>query len=338
MQDISDKTLHRIYAEIVNGYSPVHIHSSVAFIRHPSLMTQAPLDEIFEEKTALAKKKGLLTEKQQLETLNKKGLWTTAQEEDIGVLRKRLSDLNAAKRNLYLDAQIKEQNIAITLCQKELETKFGRRNSLLTTTVEGFAEKKANDYFLFFSLFKDDKLSTLFFSQEEFDEITDEFSQIENAYSEVIRKFAEVNIQRVAIAPFFQNIYYYCDSDAFKFYGKPIALLTFHQEKLAFFGKYFRDIIGSTPDIPEDLLKNPEKLIEWYMGKTNLEKKIDEGHVPKGPVGMETKTVGTGVVGAKASDYKKMGMEGQVIRLDKIAKGKRLNKEQMIKIFEKGHL
>ena len=67
------------------------------------------------------------------------------------------------------------------------------------------------------------------------------------------------------------NIFYLCDDNVFNFYGKPVITLTFYKIEIYSYGRYFKSLIQTSEDkIPDHIVEDPDKLIEWAQASKNV--------------------------------------------------------------------
>ena len=176
-----------------------------------------------------------------------------------------------------------------------------------------------------------DKDGKRMFKENEFDDLEEsQVSEIFSIYSQNNEKLQGENLKRISLSDFFTNIFYLSDDNIFNFYGKPIIHLTFYQAELFSYGKYFKSIIQNSEDkIPDHIVEDPEKLIEWAESSKNV-KEILEKSSSEGEGGASS------IVGATKEDLAKAGIDQSqdVIDLDQKAKeqGGRLSMEDMMKL------
>ena len=113
----------------------------------------------------------------------------------------------------------------------------------------------------------------------------------------------EKNIKKIALSGFFLNSFYLSNDDPFIFYGKPIINLTFVQTELFSNAKYFKAIVtNSTVKPPDNVLNDPDALIEWYEGSKNASELMNKSKKTE-------EALGSSVIGASKQDLEKMGMQ-----------------------------
>ncbi len=312
----------RILAELVIGYSSSSYRASQIFFKHFNTIDSLVIEESYDRYFQEASSKGLLTEVQQLEYLNKDDLWTKKDESELNDLKNFLSGLHTTKRKLALKVQIDQINLQIEEAEKQYKHKFYNRCELLDLTVENFCNKKINELYICNMSFKDKALTQPLFSIEEFEYTTNkEIAELIELYNQVMVNFDYKHLQAVAICNEFQNLFYLCDDDVWKFFGKPVIDLTFFQIELFRNGNYFKHILESSVKPPEHLSNDPEKLIEWFNASQNMRNIMEKQDKDGGA---------TTIVGATQGDYEKAGVSAaETIDLHSIAKKKGGNLSMM---------
>ena len=118
--------------------------------------------------------------------------------------------------------------------------------------------------------------------------------------------------------PFFINSFLISNDDPMIFFGKPIVELTNYQIDIFSTGKFYKSIMSSRGNPPEEYYENPEKLVEWYESSKSVEA------IKKQTEGKEASTV----VGADKEEMAEM-IKDNPFAID-------LNKEVRKKMKEKG--
>jgi len=119
----------------------------------------------------------------------------------------------------------------------------------------------------------------------------------------------------LAATGFFQNLLILSGKNmsAVDFYGKPICSLSINQTDLfSYASNYRRAINAATERIPEYILNSPENLIDWCEDTSDSRdraKKLMDNTPNKNKTSGERSGRISSIVGATASDYKKLGME-----------------------------
>jgi hypothetical protein len=293
------------------------------------------VDEEREKNSDKAVSKGLPTDKEKLEELKKEGLWTEEKEKRFEEITNFVSRLRETKSKIALKSEAKRIQDEIDTAEKEYDELNREKTGLIGMTSEMFADKKANDYYIFLALYKDKEFKEHFFSEAEYDELSDkQLTAVILAFNRMSKRFNQINLKRIALSGFFLNNFYLCKENPFIFFGKPIVDLTFHQTDLFAYGRYFKHILSemkSSP--PQDVMEDPDKLLDQY----NLEQNKDKVLNPTGKDGAATTIVGATKEDLEALGLRPQSEDGEVIDLHKAAKekGGELSMEDLMKLH--GH-
>ena len=328
--------LRMIYTDVVHGYSVIH-HSKYGkyYVKHMDNDISSDIDykrKFYYEK---AKKEGLPTTEEKEDFLVEEGTWADEEKRKVGELEGYIENLKKTQSKLVLKKQIDIISDDLKKAQEELTELLSKKASLVGLTAELYASKKVNEYYIFKTIFKDSELKTPLFSDEEFDELSEEnLGSIVIVYNERMDRFADINLKRVAVSGFYLNNFYLCKDNPFIFYGKPVVGLTYPQTELFSFGRYFKGILSELKHPPtEEQLDDPDKLIEMFNVSKNAEKVLSEGKATAG----KEKVVST-VVGATKADLDRMGAQSDpgAVDINQVAaeKGGELSMQDLIKLHK----
>lgn len=296
--------LKLIFAEVIQGFSLVNIPTfKEVKIKHLTSLDSAKIDILKEKYFDKAKQKGLPTEQEKLEELNKEGSWTHEDNEKIKELQNYLSNLHQTRKNLFIKRDIDPVDEKIKQAEAKIYRNISRKVELLGLTCDLYASKRISEYYILLSLRNtDDSMVFPIESTENFsnDLDTELFELIKFHYNNKIEKINSKNLKRISISPFFLNFYILCDKNPKNFFGKPIVELTFHQAELANHAKYMLSIIENAKNpAPDYLYNDPDELISFYEGQANSSKVED----------MAQDKDGSSLVGATKEDLKNLGIE-----------------------------
>jgi len=291
------KILRRSFLEISRGYTTLDFGGKTLYVKHLSHADHVELEDIQDRFEKKARDSGAPTEKQQLEFLKKEGLWSEQDEKNIFDRKDYVRGLERGKKTMKypsmlqkIDEDIQKENKLIF----ELEKK---KIALVGLTVESYAAKLINDYYVIKSIFIDTDFKKPYLSVELFDDLDDiELQKLFDAYSSVMETCNDRNLKKLTMQDFYKSYYYLCEDDFFKFFGTPISKMTYFQVKLANYSKYYTQLMQKVKieNIPEHIRDDPDKLAE-YIEAIDKGKKMINDKDSKGAVGM---------VGATAADIK----------------------------------
>ena len=257
-----------LYRDIIFGYSEERFKSTKqkVFIKHLSDLETGQSERAYQDLLFQGKEKGLKTEKETINFLIEEKCWSESNEEKISSLSDEISRLKSARDKLIIKSQLSQLEKDMKPLADELYVLDYERRENLGMTTEVFANKKISEETIQSSFFKDRELTELFYSEEEFEYLSQEaVNESLSIYSEMVsKKFAGDEIKRVSVCPFFMNTYVICNDNVYNFFGKPILYLTNFQVALMSSAKYFKNLMGNAKPPPEDFYTSPDKIIEWY--------------------------------------------------------------------------
>jgi len=333
LQTLDKNKLRLLFIDILKGYSLSYYKSNKLYFKHNTSFDSGEIDHLKQEFIEKAKRNGLPTEDQKEEYLILEGIWSKENNEKIKKLKSDISTLRQTKSKLFKSDDINEFNRQIDQKKLELITLAVERKDLLGFTVEDYANKKINEYYMFNSLFRDKDLKDRYFSEQEFDELENkEISEVLEIYNNINQNFIENNLKKIALSSYYLSLFNLCDENAYNLYGKPIIYLTFYQMEVFGYARYFKNALSEAKHKPSDeYYEDPDKLIEWLESSKNVEEVLSKNE------NNQKKTEGaiaTSIVGAKKEDLAKIGKDENGISLHKEAqkKGGTLSMEDLMKM------
>ncbi len=258
--------------EILDGYSRFDFNGQTLFLRHFSLRDQNLISENYKKYKNLAIDRGIETEEQIYQRLNIEQAWTDEDNLKVVELESYISNLKKTKKKLFLPSQMEQHQKVIDEEEQKLNSLLDKKRNLISITAESYANKISNEEFLRILVYKDEKLTELKYTHDEFGELTSsELSELSSIYLEITSRFSEDNIQQIVLEDFF-NMYLSSCEDSYIFFGKFIHQLSAYQMKLLLFAKIFNNIFQYNDDIPESIKKNPKAIFNYLDSKKNREK------------------------------------------------------------------
>jgi len=290
----------RIFCDIIRRYTRVPFDGGYVFIKHLTAHDQIDLEDIEEDYYKKAQDKGLPTERESLDLLIKEGAWTKEDDAFVDEQELYIENLNKGKQQLMLKSQLDQQDKQIEEARAKLVEKLFEKEELLGNTCEKYSKKRLNDHYISQSFYTNEKLSKPLYSKKEFEEVG--YSQLGKMvvlHNDQFRLFSEDNIQQTILEDFFYP-YMPFSENSMEFFGQPVCDLTHNQLKLILFARVFKNIFDNTENIPEEIRKDPQALLDFSStsrkGKEELDKHEDKGGA-------------TTIVGATKEDYEYMGVE-----------------------------
>jgi len=262
-------------------------------------------------------------------------LWSEERNKKIKDWKLELSNLNLTKSKLFRKADIQEVEKKIKEVRAELSAAELEKSILIGYTREAYAQKKANEYYMFKAIYKDESLTARYFTEEEFDDLEEtELTELITIHNTCTDKCSEQNLKRIALSPFFLNTFYLCEDNAYHFYNKPTSLLTIYQIELFNHGRYFKHILSEMKGLDDSALEDPDALIDRFNTTKNAEKFVQQSQNLNNNDDRELVGGGVAIMGASKEDIKNAGLEGEVVDLGKEAEkaGGKLSFEQLLKL------
>jgi len=236
------------------------------YIKHNSLVETTYISEQTKIIELESKKKGLVSEKEKLNILNKNGSWTTDQEEAYQEQLKKIKDLQISKKKLIIPSQIKAAEKILDEEAALFSTLFLERSDSVGLTLENYTQERTSEYFIKNFFFKDEGLTQSLFSEEEFEDLDHQTMQnFLNYYYDFQEIFSERNLKKICCAPAVLNIFFLSESSS-DFYGVPICKLTMNQITAYSNYIYYKNI-NSAPDfkqVPTEYYKDLNKVVDYY--------------------------------------------------------------------------
>ena len=333
---ISAAKLKKLFSDIINGCNFVHDKNlGDLYFKHLKLYESALIESDAEKYEETAKDKGLPTLKEQIAYIIKEELWSEKKEVLIRDKTVLIDGLRTAKSKLFIKKQRDKIEFELIKENDELNKLLTERDELTGFTVEKYVSKKANEQYIFQILFKDKDFKQLYYTEEEFDEVSNEkVSEIVTAYSKISEIVNDYNIRKLGLSPFFLNIFYLCDDNPYHFYGKPVLELTYYQNELFAQARYFKHLLSESKSKPPDeVLDDPDDFVRWFESGKQAEKLLEKS------AGNAKENSAVSLVGASKKDLENLGLNdseegGRTVDLAKEAKkkGGKLNMEDLIKL------
>ncbi len=260
-----------IFFSIINGYSTAFNPTfGQIFIKHLDCIETAKFEVQYDIYLNDAKSQGISTFKQKESQILKDGLWKEDDEINLEINEKIIQDLKINYSKEYLFSRRQNIKKQIESFQNKIGSLRLKKAYFIGQVAEDFANRKLIYDRIINSFFKDESCSIPLIIDNEIED--SEYNQIQKMFYFHQERINIDNIKKIALSPFFTNIYYLCKDDAFSFYGKPIIKLTTYQCDLIFFGNYFKNILSERQDIPREIMNDPNQLIEWIEIRDNAQK------------------------------------------------------------------
>lgn len=328
---MENENLKIVFSEVLRGYTLVDSPSFKKIrIKHFNNFDSAELDIRNKSFYDKAVENGLPTRKERVDYLIKEGIWTEKKNKEILNTKTNLAGLHKTKEKVFLQSHIDQTNKEIEKNQIKLAIQEREKEELIGFTAEVYASRRINEHYMYNALFGENKEKL--FSKEEFDELGEgDMVELIGLYNKSTKKFKSNTLKKISVSGFFTNLFYLCDDDPFVFFGKAVVGLTFYQIELFGYGRYYKGMIQNSDNKPpEEVSKDPEKLVEWFESSKSARETLDKSKI-EGQAGSATS-----LVGASKEDLKRLGLDNpnETINLAKKAaeKGGRLTMDDMMKL------
>lgn len=291
-----------LHSEILRGYSLRKLDPFGDFyIKHFTQLDSSEIDGEYERYYRKALGVGIPSEKEALEINIREGLWSQDREREIVDLEASLSRSQETKNKLTLKSQKAQYDRKIREYKEKLEKIHEERFELFGSTAENFAAKKMNEYYIFKAAYSDRSLSSLFFREEDFDDLTDvDMGSLAALYSEFMQDFSQTNLKRIALSLQFMNMYNLCNDNARELFGRPIYQLSFFQREIFSTARHFKNVLSEAKFKPSlDMYDDPDELAEW----------MESGSTGHGNKNESDQVTATSYVGATKEDLKGLGLD-----------------------------
>ena len=310
----------RLFKDIVKGYCNVVYKGETYYAKHFKELDFGILEEEGERQKKNAEEKGLQTEAQKIEMLTKAGHWDQQDEDEYKSLGEKLSNLRLTASKIFIASQRKGIESDIKTTEEKYIPLQKSRQELIGVTAEQFADKKKNEIFVRLSLFKDKKLKTPLFGEEEYENMTpDELAEVIFAFNSAMGELDDKVTAAIATQPFFMNAFFLCKDNPEIYYGKAVVDLTSYQVELFSKGTFYKSILTKGKLPPESYYDDIDKLINWYELQSDRGGGGSAAEDPEGRrTSKSTNSQATGIVGAtkeEAEAFASKEGEGEVTDL-----------------------
>lgn len=279
-QSINETDLFLSFCQIVEGCSEKVFLGNPIFIKHITIKEREFYNKKYKIFFANGVSRGLPKEEDALKKALEEELWTKNDEEEIRVSEKYIETLNVTRKKVFKQLQINEIEKNLKEENEKLFKKIAEKKEILGKTAEEYAQSRASDYLIYSCFYKDAELSKKLFSEEEFEEISiKELEECILTYNSYYNDISDLMVQHIALADFFHPNYLVLDYPT-ELFGKPMVQLSENQVRLLIYAKIFKNIFETIENIPDDIRKDPESLLQ-YKDKSQAQKEFESKSKPK---------------------------------------------------------
>lgn len=289
MRNLLEKKLKIVFHEMLAGKSQAfdELDSKNLYIKHYGDYDSSIFDQYYINFYNKAIDEGLPSEADKLKFLINEKVWSSENESKIEYLESKLNKLKELKNKTYLLSQLERLKKELVDIEFELTNLKNKKSQLLDFTAEKYADNKMEYYYILNSFYLDEDLKNRKFTEEADDiETFGQLNHYTRLHNQTLEKFKLQNIKRIAIASYSMSAMALSQNNAYYFFGKPIALLTYYQSTYFSYANYYEKISSNSEykNVPEDIKKDVDKLIDFYSATSNLRSKVNQEKDVNGPV------------------------------------------------------
>lgn len=309
VDELQTYKLKKIFGEIVCTFSIYKYGNLDVYIKHLSPLDDLRLSYKYQSCYDILQKRGVFTSQDKLNYLISNDLWSIGNEKKIENSQKILTDLYNDKRKIF---SFKDKEFYANQIKNEeqfLGDLLNKKSNLIGETCENLAQRETDLFLIQNTIFKNSDLKYSLFSPEQFEEISiEETDELFKIYRKFQNDFDDLNIKKLAINYIFTRIFFLAEN-VIDFFGGAVSKLSHNQTKLITFGGQFKSIFESNPGMPSEILDDPEKIEDWYFGKKNIEKILENNTNEDGVVS---------IVGLSQKELKYYHLDNPVKHEDKL--------------------
>lgn len=254
-----------IYQEIIRGYTPIKNYYVKHFNELDNIDVLRYRINIYNQYI----KNGVPSTEIRLKELNDNQEWTKDNEEEILSCKYQISDNEKIIPTIIIPQQQEMIKREVAQTKTKLSRLLAERAQKIGTTAEEFAEQETLNFVIYLSFFKDYSCKiSLFNSWEECESTLQEedINDFSVLLDESLSKFTNENLRKIAVLPFFINIFSHSKDTLHTFLNKSISELTMFQSAL------FRDVSRNITVLRNSTVQPPELLddikvddiVLWY--------------------------------------------------------------------------
>lgn len=289
-----------LFVDICEGVSAVPRKSF--FIKHLTLRDTAEIERFKDQRMEHLIQNGAKTQKDILDILDKKGIWTKKNEETLAQKKQEYEGISSALPQIKNEKQRKQIQARLDELTTEWSVLAKKKNQHIGVSAESSSEYLAQEYKKHVSIIDSNGKRVL--SWEDWEEMEDfELREYNLAYAIHFNLFSEYNIGNIAVQRFFKDIYDQYPEDAtYLLWGRSAKDITEYQTTLSKLAKFVRQYLRTTSGLSEEVKNDIYKLIDHNNAGSKVQQAASTSVV-------EAKKL-TGASGGKSfnmiNDYKKI--------------------------------
>ena len=288
--------LRRAFVDVCNGYSVARTKvGQTVYIRHLSHRNHVQFEDQQAAFEAEARAQGAQSESERLLECYGKGVWSLQREADIETQRDKIGRMEDARKGIAVPSVLRSHEEHIARERVTLGKTLNERARVIGETVETYASRLLEDYYLVHNLFADRELSRLVYPEDVFNALDDaEVDAIHELYRVAIEPCSDANLRRLAVQDFFQSCWMLGGDDAHAFYGRPICELTYYQVRLSNNARYYKALLENTDltKLPAAQRADPDVIERLHITQKNMSTATANGALPVGMSSSDLKETG----------------------------------------------
>jgi len=199
-----NKNLKSLYWEIITGSSAFIVDNRTYYVKHMSPKDAGIIEVRENHYYNKAKSQGIPTNEEKIKELIKDGLYNEKDDKKIEQNKLTLANLARTRRKLYLTRDLDNIDRQMKEITEEVRVLEERKSNLLENTCEIYTGKRMNEFYIYYSVYKDEECKINAFTLEEFEDMDQtELFILVNAYSKSAQKFTNHNIKRIGVSGLF---------------------------------------------------------------------------------------------------------------------------------------
>ena len=254
-----------IYFEVLEGFN--FDAETKLFVKHFSDRDSCLILRKREELFRYYSSQGVPHEDDLLKNAIENEEWSQDKEDNILSLKYQISDNEKNIHNIIPEQRGGIEKILEETRVKLAEALFERKN-ILGRSIEDLIDDDVNDYVVYLSFFKDEKLTQPIEPTYEIFQNWEptEINNLNHRLGFHYRRFSERNLKGVASLPMFVNKLGFSKEDASTFLGRPIVDLTHNQNFIFSYGIRNLNLLSTAKGNPPDLNIEAkiDDVIKWY--------------------------------------------------------------------------
>tara|TARA_B100000959_G_C14975039_1_gene621226 strand:+ start:1194 stop:2264 length:1071 start_codon:yes stop_codon:yes gene_type:complete len=252
----------RLVSQIVSGVIHISFSGKDYVIREPDLITKYRCEELYNDKFCEATELGVLTEKDFLEQLKEKGMWSTEEEDEVEQITKDIEEQKVQLYRAYSTFKSREPIRKLLDKTRERESDLlSKKNIFRKISAEGFAETCKYKYFICANI-TDFQGSPIWEGTDFLKEDSITCDLLLNEY--VIAQIPEQTIRELSRTEPWRTLWGIGKSEK-GIFNKGSADLSATQKSIISWSRVYDNIYESPECPPDEVIKDDDMLDGWLI-------------------------------------------------------------------------